>query len=75
MEYIDSPELQTTNNVEKESSGKESDQACIIVQGNDSLEVISDIQLDDSASSSCDDNMDAHTLNCLLYTSPSPRDS
>ena len=52
-----------TNNVEKESSGEESDQACFIVQGNDSLEVISDTQLDDSASSSCDNNMDAHALN------------
>jgi len=37
-----SPELQTTNNMEKESSGEESDQACFMVQGNDSLEVISD---------------------------------
>jgi len=39
---LTSPELQTTNNVEKESSGEESDQACFMVQGNDSLEVISD---------------------------------
>ena len=52
-----------TNNVEKESSGEEFDQACFMVQGNDSLEVILDTQLDDSASSSCDDNMDAHALN------------
>jgi len=35
-----------------------------MVQGNDSLEVKSDIHLDDCASSSCDDNaMDAHALN------------
>ena len=36
---LTSLELQMTNNVEKESSGEESDQACFIVQGNDSLEV------------------------------------
>ena len=34
-----------------------------MVQGNDSLKVNSDTQLDDSASSSCDDHMDAHALN------------
>ena len=34
-----------------------------MVQGNDSLEVISETQLDDSASFSCDDNIDAHVLN------------
>ena len=51
---LTSPELQTTNNVEKESSGEESDQACFMIRGNDSLEVISDTQLDDGASFSCD---------------------
>jgi len=55
---------QTTNVLEKESIVDESNQACFIVQGNDSLEVISDTHLDDSASSSIDDNaMDAHALN------------
>ena len=49
--------------MEKNSSGEESDQACFMVQGNDSLEVNSDTQLDDSASSSYDNNMDAHALN------------
>ena len=50
-------------------------------KGNDSLEVNSDTQLDDSARSSSDDYVDADALNeelsivCLLYTSPSPRDS
>ena len=34
-----------------------------MVQGNDSLEVHSDTQQDNSASSSCDDYMDAHALN------------
>ena len=34
-----------------------------MVQGNDSLEVNSDTQLDDCASSSCDDIMDADALN------------
>ena len=50
--------------MEKESSGDKSDQAYFMVQGIDSLEVKSDTQLDDSASSSCDNNaMDAHSLN------------
>ena len=48
----------------RESSEKESDQAYFMVQENDSLEVISDTQLDDSASFSCDENnLDAHALN------------
>ena len=34
-----------------------------MVQGNDSLEVHSDTQLDDSTSSYCNECMDAHTLN------------
>ena len=55
--------LQTTKYVEEESSGGESEQACYMVQGNDSLEVSSDTQLDDSASSFCDDYMDADALN------------
>ena len=41
----------------KKSSGDESDEACYMVQGNDSLKVHSNTQLDDSASSSGDDNM------------------
>ena len=49
--------------MEKESSGDESEQACFMAQGNDSLEVNLDTQLDDSASSSGDDYMDADTLN------------
>ena len=48
--------------MEKESSGEESDQRCFMVQGNDSLEVHSDTQLD-SASSSCDDHVDPDALN------------
>ena len=55
---LTSPKLQTTNNVEKESCEDESEQAYCMVQGNDSLKVNSDNQLDD-ASSSCDDYMDA----------------
>ena len=38
---LTSPKLQTTNIVEKESSEDESEQACYIVQGNDSLEAVS----------------------------------
>ena len=59
---LTSPKLQTPNIVEEESS-RESEQACYMVQGNDSFEVNSDTQLDDSASSSCDDYMDAAALN------------
>ena len=47
---LTSPKLQTSNFVAEESSGGESKQACYMVQGNDSLEVNSDTQLDDSAS-------------------------
>ena len=48
--------------MEKESSGEESDQRCFMAQGNDSLEVHSDTQLD-SANSSCDEYIDANALN------------
>ena len=55
---------QVSNNIEREPIVNESDQACYIVQGNDSLEVNSDTHLDDCACSSNDyDSMDAHTLN------------
>ena len=53
---LTSLELQRTKNVEKESSREESDQACFMIQGNDSLKVNSDTQLDDGASYSCDKN-------------------
>ena len=64
MEHLTSLALQTPNNVEEESSGGESEQHCYMVQGNDSLEVHSDTQLD-NASSSFDehDSMDADALN------------
>ena len=60
---LTSPELQKTNHVEEISSEEESDQRYFMVQGNDSLEVNLDIQLDDSASSSGDDYMDVDALN------------
>ena len=60
---LTSPKLQTKNYVEKKSSEDESEQACYMVQGNDSLEINSDTQLDDSASSFGDDYMDADALN------------
>ena len=47
----------------EESSGEESEQACYMVQGNDSLEVNSETHLDDSASSSGDDYIDVDALN------------
>ena len=42
---LTSYELQTTNYVEKESSGDESDQTCFMVQGIDSLKIKSDTHL------------------------------
>ena len=64
MEHIDLYKQQTTNYVEKERRRDESSQACFIVQGNDSLEVNLDTQLDDYASSSNDNHaMNAHVLN------------
>ena len=49
---LTSPKEQTTHILEKESSEDEFDQTCFMVHGNDSLEVISDTQVDDSTSSS-----------------------
>ena len=60
---LTSLELQTTNILEKESSEDESDQHCYMIQGNDSLEVNLKTQLDDNASSSGDDYVDADVLN------------
>ena len=56
---LTSPKLQTIKYVKKESSEDESEQTCYMVQGNDSLEINSETQLDDSASSSGDDYRDA----------------
>ena len=54
--------------MEKESSEDESNQACFMVQGNDSLEITSNTQLHDYASSSGDDNaIDTHALNEELF--------
>jgi len=55
--------LQPMNHVEMESSGDESEQACYMVQENDSFEIHSETQLDDCANSSGDDIMDADALN------------
>ena len=52
--------------MEKESSEDESEQRCFMVQGNDSLDVYSDIQLDDSSTFSCNECMDAHASNYEL---------
>ena len=60
---LTSSKLQTPTIVEEESSG-ESEQHCYMVQGNDSLEVYSETQLDDDdASSSSNDYIDANALN------------
>ena len=56
--------------MEREAIVDESDEACYMVQGIDSLEVHSDTHLDDSACLSCDDNvMNAHALNEELFMS------
>ena len=62
LNILTSPELQTLINKKRKSSRDESDQRCFMVQENDSLEVHSDTQLD-SASSSCDEYIDADALN------------
>ena len=52
--------------IQPEESSGESESQCFMVQGNDSLEVQSETQLDSDsfdASSSCDDHFDAHALN------------
>ena len=56
---LTSSKLQTPTIMEDESNG-ESEQRCYMVQGNDSLEVYSESQLDDCAS---DDHIDANALN------------
>jgi len=56
--------LQLPIQPEEESSGESEPQQCYTVQGNDSLEVQSETQLDSlDSSSSCDDHIDAHALN------------
>ena len=60
---LTSSKLQTPTIVEDESS-RESEQHCYMIQGNDSLEVNSDAQLDDDdTSSSSNDYIDANALN------------
>ena len=60
---LTSSKLQLPIQTEDESSG-ESEQQCYMVQGNDSLEVYSESQLDDDdASSSSNDYVDPNALN------------
>ena len=59
---LTSPTLQTMKYMEKESSEDESEQDYYMVQGNDSLEVNSDTQLDNCASFSNNDNVWMHML-------------
>ena len=61
-----SSKLQLPIQMEDEYSG-EFEQQCYMVQGNDSLEIYSESQLDDSASSSGDDHIDADALNEELF--------
>ena len=60
---LTSPKLQTLINKKRKSSRDESDERCFMVQGDDSLEVHSDTQLDFSTSSYCNEYMDAQALN------------
>ena len=63
MEHVDLLQASIANPNGGESSG-ESEQQCYMVQGNDSLEVYSETQLDgDDASSSSNDYVDANALN------------
>ena len=56
--------VQASHSLEKEPRRNESDQACFMVQENDSLKVTSDTHLDDYDSSFIVDNvMDAQVLN------------
>ena len=60
---------QSSNNLERESSEDDSDQACFMVQGNDFLEVNSEFNIDDCACTSNVDmsNGDTHMLNEKLF--------
>ena len=62
---LTSPKVQTAYVLEKEPKRNESDQACFMVQGINSLEINSDNYLDDCACSfnNHDSSMDAHALN------------
>ena len=61
-----SPELPRIINKLRRSRRDKSDEHCLMVQGNDSLEVQSDSQLDDSSSSYCHGSFEVQTLNMEL---------
>ena len=63
VEHLDLSKASNVKYFREGSSEDESEQACYIVQGNDSLKVNSDTQLDDSACSSSDDHIDTEILN------------
>ena len=59
-----SPKEQTQHILGREPRRDESDKACFMVQGNNSLEITLDSHFDDCASSFDDhDSIDAHALN------------
>ena len=60
---LTSLKLQTQIYMEEKFGGEESDERCFMVQGNDSLEVHSETQLDDRASSSINDYVEPDSLN------------
>ena len=63
---------ESSNDLKRESSEDDSDQACFMVQGNDSLKVNSESEHDDCASMSNDNasmsSKEAHILNDELAT-------
>ena len=58
-----SPELPKIIDKMRKSRRDESGERCFIVQGNDSLEVHSDTQLDASSSSYCNECLEAQAMN------------
>ena len=60
---LTSPELPTLIDKERRSRRDKSDEYCFKVQGNDSLEVQSETQIDASTSSYCNECLEAHAMN------------
>ena len=60
-------EGQCSNNLEREFSEDNSNKACFMIQRNNSLEVNSESHLDDCASTSNDNSVDAYMLNEELF--------
>ena len=68
MEHFDFPELPKIIDKMRRSRRDESDERCFMVQGNDSLEVQPETQLDASTSSYCYGCLEVQTINVELAT-------